>query len=322
MAIPFDEAKVLMNTSDGSYRGRGNGNRGRGAYSGGRNGSGRGRGSKFCTYCNRMGHVVDTCYKKHGYPPCYFQKDSNANNCMMEEEIEDDIRSVRSMKLKEDADDGWKLSFTPEQHKAILAMLQQSRTSHNANQIVTQTAGKSGILCTVSNIVEHDSWIIDTGATDHVCHSLSLLQCHKRIRPVLIKLLDGSQVSTNIAGAMMISYDICLTDVLYIPQFTFNLISVSRMVKTSSCELIFDYKACHIQDNLTLKKTGTAKLKGGLYTLNCKAGACFSFHSENAISSNKCCIWHMRLGHSSHDRLLQLNKCFPFIKCNKLQLTS
>jgi len=26
---------------------------------------------KFFTFCNRLGHTVDTCYKKHGLPPVY-----------------------------------------------------------------------------------------------------------------------------------------------------------------------------------------------------------------------------------------------------------
>jgi len=26
---------------------------------------------KLCTFCNRTGHTVDTCYKKHGFTPGY-----------------------------------------------------------------------------------------------------------------------------------------------------------------------------------------------------------------------------------------------------------
>ncbi|KAK4254363.1 hypothetical protein QN277_009759 [Acacia crassicarpa] len=40
--------------------------------SGYNSGRGSGRGSaneKFCTYCNRPRHTVDTCYRKHGFPP-------------------------------------------------------------------------------------------------------------------------------------------------------------------------------------------------------------------------------------------------------------
>ena len=28
----------------------------------------------FCTHCNFQGHTVDQCYKLHGYPPGYKQK--------------------------------------------------------------------------------------------------------------------------------------------------------------------------------------------------------------------------------------------------------
>lgn len=42
---------------------------------------------------------------------------------MMDDEIEDDVRIVRSFKLKDDVEYSSKLSFTPEQHKAILTML-------------------------------------------------------------------------------------------------------------------------------------------------------------------------------------------------------
>lgn len=30
---------------------------------------GRGYNLKLCTYCGKTGHTVETCYKKHGFPP-------------------------------------------------------------------------------------------------------------------------------------------------------------------------------------------------------------------------------------------------------------
>jgi len=36
---------------------------------GGSSYQGRGRGNgRVCSFCERIGHTVDTCYKKHGYP--------------------------------------------------------------------------------------------------------------------------------------------------------------------------------------------------------------------------------------------------------------
>lgn len=77
-----------MDTSQASY-GRG---RGRGSHSLG--GRGRGRGSKICSYCNKTGHMVDTCYKKHGYSP-HLQRGGAINQYSLDDqEIEDDLQSL------------------------------------------------------------------------------------------------------------------------------------------------------------------------------------------------------------------------------------
>jgi hypothetical protein len=62
-AITLDDTTSgLINAIDGQKqfgRGRGNG------FS-----QGRGRGNiRVCSFCNRTNHTVETCYKKHGYPP-------------------------------------------------------------------------------------------------------------------------------------------------------------------------------------------------------------------------------------------------------------
>ena len=49
-------------------------------YSGNKSGPKKER--PFCTHCNMLGHIVDKCYKLHGYPPGYKHKgkpNSNAN---------------------------------------------------------------------------------------------------------------------------------------------------------------------------------------------------------------------------------------------------
>lgn len=34
----------------------------------------------FCTHCNTKGHVIDRCYKLHGYPPGYRNNNSTGSN--------------------------------------------------------------------------------------------------------------------------------------------------------------------------------------------------------------------------------------------------
>ena len=36
-------------------------------------------GRPFCTHCNYLGHTVETCYKLHGYPPGYRQRQKSTS---------------------------------------------------------------------------------------------------------------------------------------------------------------------------------------------------------------------------------------------------
>lgn len=42
-------------------------------------------GSKVCTHYSKTGHTVETCYKKHGFPPHWQKSASNVSNDETEE---------------------------------------------------------------------------------------------------------------------------------------------------------------------------------------------------------------------------------------------
>ena len=213
----------------------------------------------MCTYCNISGHMVDTCYKKHGYPPHLHRGGAINQYSMDDQEIEDNLQSLGQ---KEVSADGSSVTFTPEQHKALISLLQQTSQaspSHTTNQLVSfHKNGNSGIFCATlhaysSNI---NSWVLNSGATDHVCFSQTQFQCLKQIRPILVKLPDGSQIQTNLAGTIHFNDQLYLIDVLYIPSFTFNLILVSRLIANLHCSLNFHPTSCSIQDNSSLRTIG------------------------------------------------------------------
>ena len=57
-----------------------NSNKGFPSHQGHKNGGKKGNGKKdrhVCTYCGLTGHIVDKCYKLHGYPPSYKPKGGN-----------------------------------------------------------------------------------------------------------------------------------------------------------------------------------------------------------------------------------------------------
>ncbi|XP_004488072.3 uncharacterized protein [Cicer arietinum] len=88
------------------------------------NGRGRGRGSRYCTHCNRRGHTVEVCFRKHGFPP-HFHKNGNnsAKVCAADSvNIDDDQKTQSLNESSSDLHSG----FTPEQQKALLSLLHPS----------------------------------------------------------------------------------------------------------------------------------------------------------------------------------------------------
>ena len=119
---------------------------------------------------------------------------------------------------------------------------------------------------------------------------------------------------------MAFSNKFYLNNVLYVPEFTFNLISTSKLASNLNCHLTFSSKDCVIQDNLTKEKIGTVEVKDGLYifhayifqrhTINKSVP---SFHSVLKDTN----VWHNRLGHLSDERLHVLRSRYSFISAHK-----
>ncbi|CAJ2666297.1 unnamed protein product [Trifolium pratense] len=330
LATPVDESKLLAVSGNNHYAGRGHSTRGRGTRGGRSYGNGgRGKGNKLCSHCGQTNHVVDNCWIKYGYPPHmqHLQHDRAINNCAnVDDDDDDETPTVNCEDGNNDHKTG-KFSFTAAQHKALLALLQGSTSmpSHSINHVTTNT----GILCTIPLSNNSDQFILDTGATDHICFDLKYFQCLKQIPPINLKLPNGTLVNTCLAGTIMFDHQLYLTDVLYFPNFTFNLISVPKLTKNLHCSLMFNDNKCVIQESSSRRMIGVADLLNGLYILTTPKvslghipnTSCINninkitdVHSLESHKNSDCNVWHKRFGHASNDKLIELNKKFPFVK--------
>jgi len=95
-----------------------------------------------------------------------------------------------------------------------------------------------------------------------------------------------------------------LDNVLYIPCFTFNLLSVAKLIDNLSYVLTFDSNSCHIKDNNSLNIIGLAKIQDRLYILpfyhQLQIQPTKSTHTiiiVNVSSSDLETLWHFRLGY-------------------------
>jgi len=97
------------------------------------------------------------------------------------------------------------------------------------------------LACTKS-----DSWILDSGESDHICSSLNWFTTYYQIKPINVKLPNGELVVTDIAGTINLTPQLVLHKVLYLNDFSFNLIFVSKLCSTSKCILHFFDNHCEL----------------------------------------------------------------------------
>lgn len=83
-----------------------------------------------------------------------------------------------------------------------------------------------------------DHWIVDTGATDHITPFAHLLSDVTKFDSFL-HLPNGATVAVTLIGSVILSSDVILTDVLCVPTFTYNLLSVSKLLSNTKCVATF-----------------------------------------------------------------------------------
>ena len=86
---------------------------------------------------------------------------------------------------------------------------------------------------------ESHVWVIDYGASDHIVCSVSMLTSNTSIYHCVVKLPNGESATITHVGAIQLSAQFTLHNVLCVPSFTFNLLSVSKLTKQLPFCLVF-----------------------------------------------------------------------------------
>jgi transposase InsO family protein len=318
---PHDDSNILVNATDTtrSY-GRGKSNFG-------------GKGSRYCSFCHRTNHTVDTCYQKHGFPP-FIKPKSSANASIHEASDEKPMNNVAEASSSSSS-----AGITQEQYTHLVSLLQQSNLNASAstpvssNHVTSHPSTSAGINTISSNSLHviNPIWLIDSGANEHICSSLQFFSDIHDIPPMHVNLPNGQTVNVNQAGTVHFSSDFHISHVLFSAQFKVNLISVSKMLQSLSCFVHFHKSGCIIQDLTTKKMIGLGEPHDGLYKLKLptkfppyvsvsKSSHCNKSINKASVSSIDStfsiplsALWHFKLGHLSHQRLSHMNKLYPDI---------
>ena len=116
--------------------------------------------------------------------------------------------------------------------------------------------------CLVSS--SSSEWVIDSGATDHMTGNSSLVSTFQsQPSSFTVTMADGSQSCVLESGTIVPTPSIPLTSVSSLPNFSFNLMSVSKLTRAIKGYISFFLDFCLFQDLMTKQIIGRGHESGG-----------------------------------------------------------
>ncbi|EOY05469.1 Uncharacterized protein TCM_020463 [Theobroma cacao] len=135
-----------------------------------------------------------------------------------------------------------------------------------------------------SLMIKHNSWIIDTRAIYHISYTLDNFVSTKPMINCFVELPNKVKALVSHTRNVKLTPFLTLTNVLCIPSFRFNLISISQLTNSKKNCIWFTDELCVIQDLVSWKVIRVAKVISSLYFMQINAHEqALSKHSINKI---------------------------------------
>lgn len=210
-----------------------------------------------------------------------------------------------------------------------LAQLSEQQLQHLAqqltakmpsiNEIPGETYGSTSagnIICTLTEpSLNFAEWIIDSGATTHIFCNLELFDDITSISETTVTLSNKTQIAINQFGTVKLSDKLLLKNVLFIPSFHLNLLSVSSILQDYADSVNFFPSLCTIQEFTPGFMIGRGSLRIKLYWLDLLFSQSVRSSSSSQILNNTS-LSHSRLGHPSFSKIQVLSEVISIPKAH------
>ncbi|KAG7585027.1 GAG-pre-integrase domain [Arabidopsis thaliana x Arabidopsis arenosa] len=286
-----------------------------------------------CSNCGRTGHVAENCFRRIGYPEWWGEgkppRNKTGNNSFKGNQ--NSGGAVRSM-TTQSAGSTMSKGHEPVRANHVLTTTQSAASGFGFNvAALPNTApltdadrvGISGLSDPDWKLLQHmlaerkatspqqlsgkyffESWVIDTGASNHMTGTLEFLIDVCEMAPILIKLPDGRYTSSTKHGRVVLGSSLRLQEVLFVDGLKCHLISVSQLTRDRGCVFQITDRLCIVQDRITRTLIGAGEQENGLYFFR---GVDTQMAIVQAMESLPADVWHRRLGHPSSKALEMLN---------------
>ncbi|XP_060200611.1 uncharacterized protein LOC132628870 [Lycium barbarum] len=299
----------------------------------------------ICTYCGKTSHLHDDCYRLHGFPDDFeftksknYQEPVKANGVSIEETEVQNNSMAKTNRCNHGFNpidmNRFNQGLSNDQYADLVQKVMKEvkmgqsgplNSGFNVNTIAGTIMKYSGMCFSVFN---SSTWIIDSGATEHMCFdSNSFLTLNLLSVPLNLTLPNSFRIVVTYTWSVSILPNLILKNVLHVPVFKYNLISVHRLSNQLQLNLLFTPSVCVLQDHLVKNIQVFGEAREGLYLLQLVCAK--SSSNENVVSIKKGSIsipmsssvsfpvsanvvsnidlWHVRLGHLPYSVMKKFN---------------
>ncbi|XP_070041256.1 uncharacterized protein [Nicotiana tomentosiformis] len=196
------------------------------------------RSGLICDYCGYKENLKENCYKIVGYPPDFKSKKKGQNtggrtyvNNITSEEKQAPMLPTQGN------------FFIEDQYKQLVNVLQKTTTNDCSASTV-------GIITLMTNASANDHvWIVYSSATHHVTYCKNTLDNLRKAdhRTDGVQLPRDSRAEITHTGDAVVLGNKTIEGVMYVPDFKFNLLSVSKLTRQLCCSVGFYPDFCIFQ---------------------------------------------------------------------------
>ncbi|KAK3034880.1 hypothetical protein RJ639_033243 [Escallonia herrerae] len=231
------------------------------------------RGRPWCTFCHRVGHTDEKCYRRLGIaPPGKGRRRGRGLPAMSQNVVGSSSGSLQasttttqnnspSLSQAQAAATSALSGLTPEQMQRLITFLESSPSG------IDSLVGKS--------LPTKHTWLIDSGASHHMTENLNFFSSIWDIPPSPVGLPDSLQTNAIKAGSVSLADDITLRHVLYVPNLT---------------------------DRTSKSPIGLGKMHRGVFVFQPLSTVTVAAVSESESYE----LWHRCMGHPSSQPLIHL----------------
>uniref|UniRef100_A0A803LWX6 Retrotransposon Copia-like N-terminal domain-containing protein n=1 Tax=Chenopodium quinoa TaxID=63459 RepID=A0A803LWX6_CHEQI len=199
--------------------------------------------SFVCTACGVKGHRSDRCWTVIGYPSWHSKHNpSNSHNRSKSATPQrwtfgPKNTGTRLAAAAQTSSENGGLLFTPEQLEQLAKMMPKLMTQAKGSETDEELEHFSGMI-SCHAAVSPSEWIIDSGALDHMTpHLNNLSECRIMHITPKINLPTGDKAAITHMGTSVLEIGLKLGNVLCVPLFKHNLLSVQKLIQNNKCEV-------------------------------------------------------------------------------------